>query len=68
MAGLEVRSKLTVAQLNMSYSFMEPVHMGENVNILKGGVNFITFFKYDEYFHHFRCYYDTSDKTIMWHT
>ena len=67
MAGLEVRRKLTVAHLNMNYSFMEPVHTGENLNILKGDVNFITFFKYDEHFHHFRCYFDASYKAIMWH-
>ena len=27
------------------------------MDLLKGDVNFITFFKYDEYFHHFRCSY-----------
>ena len=33
---------------------MGPVKKGENMNLFKDDVNFITFFKYDEYFHHFR--------------
>ena len=57
MAELEVRRKLIVAHLNMSYSFVESVQTAENVNTLTGGVNSITFFEYDEYFHHFRCYF-----------
>ena len=59
ISRIEVWTKLTAAQLNMSYNFVEPVYEEENVNLLKDDVYLITFLKYVEYFHHFRCYFDT---------
>ena len=35
MGGVEVRSRLTKAQLNMSHSFIESVQKVENLNLLK---------------------------------
>ena len=68
MTGIEVRSKLAIAQLKHKLQLHGASTKGRNVSILKGDVNFITFFKYDEYFHHFRCNFDTSYKAFMWHT